>query len=187
MRNEISIEVEQAGQGTGTACTQDPAFEVLFRTYQRFVYGCIRRIVRDSGIAEDLTLETFWRIHRALGRFDPQREFAPWARRIATRVALDWLRTQHRDQSEPQEYFAAQPAPQHGDAAVDAEVRLRVAQALGRLPPKLRVAALLAVVEDRPQKEVAASLGITVAAVKLRVFRALRLLRRDLQRQGITP
>jgi DNA-directed RNA polymerase specialized sigma24 family protein len=38
-----------------------------------------------------------------------------------------------------------------------------------------------------PHKEVAAALGISVTAVKVRVFRALRLLRRDLQQQGITP
>jgi DNA-directed RNA polymerase specialized sigma24 family protein len=42
-------------------------------------------------------------------------------------------------------------------------------------------------VEDRPHKEVAEALGITAAAVKLRVFRALRLLRKDLKEQGITP
>jgi len=43
------------------------------------------------------------------------------------------------------------------------------------------------VVEEQPQKEVAMALGISVAAVKLRVFRGLRLLRKDLERQGITP
>jgi RNA polymerase sigma-70 factor (ECF subfamily) len=45
----------------------------------------------------------------------------------------------------------------------------------------------LAVVEERPYKEVAEALGISVAAVKLRVFRALRLLRKDLEQQGMKP
>ena len=48
-------------------------------------------------------------------------------------------------------------------------------------------AATLAVIEEQPHKEVAAALGISVVAVKLRVFRALRLLRTDLERQSITP
>jgi DNA-directed RNA polymerase specialized sigma24 family protein len=43
------------------------------------------------------------------------------------------------------------------------------------------------VVEEQPHKEVAEALGISVAAVKLRVFRALRLLRKDLEQQGIRP
>jgi RNA polymerase sigma-70 factor (ECF subfamily) len=70
---------------------------------------------------------------------------------------------------------------------VTAEIRQKTALAFGRLPPKLRIAATLAVVEELPQKEVAAALGISIAAVKLRVFRALRLLRTDLEQQGITP
>ena len=61
------------------------------------------------------------------------------------------------------------------------------ALAFSRLPPRLRVAAVLAVVEELPHKETAAALGISVAAVKVRVFRALRLLRHDLEQQGIRP
>jgi DNA-directed RNA polymerase specialized sigma24 family protein len=64
---------------------------------------------------------------------------------------------------------------------------LKTAQAFARLPRGLRVAAILAVVEEQPHKEIAGALGISVTAVKLRVFRAVRLLRKDLERQGITP
>lgn len=62
------------------------AFEALFREYQGEVYGWIIRIVHDSGAAEDLTIETFWRIYRARARFDPCRSFGAWARRIATNL-----------------------------------------------------------------------------------------------------
>jgi DNA-directed RNA polymerase specialized sigma24 family protein len=78
-------------------------------------------------------------------------------------------------------------APSGADPAVTAEIRLKTALAFGRLPPKLRITATLAVIEGEPQKDVAAALGISVAAVKVRVFRALRLLRKDLEREGITP
>src|SRR5438445_39969 len=43
----------------------EAAFETLFREYQREVYGWIVRLVRDRSAAEDLTIETFWRIHRS--------------------------------------------------------------------------------------------------------------------------
>src|SRR5258708_30904438 len=69
------------------------AFEALFRTHQSEVYSWIVRIVRDPAAAEDLTLETFWRIHRAHARFDPARSFGAWARRVATNAALDYLKT----------------------------------------------------------------------------------------------
>lgn len=183
MRNGLSIEMEPAA---ATRCAPE-AFEELFREHQRAVYGWILRMVRDRGVAEDLTIETFWRIYRSWQRFDVEREFAPWARRIAARVALDWLRTQPRERAEPEEFFTALPAPRSGDAAMDAEVRQKVARALAALPPKLRAAAVLAVVEQCPQREIAAALGISPAAVKLRVWRALRSLRSNLERQGIRP
>jgi len=163
------------------------AFETLFRQHQRLVYLCILRIVRDPAAAEDLTIESFWRIHRAHARFDPAQGFEGWARRIATHAALDWLRAQ-RNKNEIDAAKCAEPAaPVAADPAIAAEIRSKTAQAFSRLPPKLRVAATLAVVEEQPHKEVASALGISVAAVKLRVFRALRLLRRDLEQQGIMP
>ena len=85
------------------------------------------------------------------------------------------------------ELWEVVPAPLGSDPGISAEIRNKTAQAFARLPSKLRIAALLAVVEERPHKEVAEALGISVGAVKLRVFRALRLLRRDLTEQGITP
>ena len=159
------------------------AFESLFRLHQRAVYGWILRIVRNSAAAEDITVETFWRIFQARARFDPARAFEPWARRIATRAALDWLRAR-RPEDELTELAAAPPTP---DPGVTAEIRLKTAQAFARLSPPLRIAAQLALVEEQPHQTIAAALGISVTAVKVRVFRALRLLRKDLQRQGITP
>jgi RNA polymerase sigma-70 factor (ECF subfamily) len=180
---------EQRVDGARSALTiaSEAAFESLFRLHQRAVYCWTLRIVRNPAAAEDLTIETFWRIHRALDRFDTTRSFEPWARRIATRVALDWLRSQRPETTMPEEFFAALPSSASPDPGVAADVRCKVAQALGRLPPKLRVAATLAVIEDLPHREVAVALGISVAAVKLRVFRALRLLRKDLRERGITP
>lgn len=162
----------------------DPdAFEAVFRQHQRAVYMWILRIVRDPAEAEDLTLETFWRIYSARARFDATRGFVPWAHRIATHTALDWLCAQ-RPESELTADYAAPAAPNPG---VRAEIRQKTAQAFARLPARLRIAAILAIVEEQPHREIAEALGISVAAVKVRVFRALRLLRRDLERQGITP
>ena len=181
MRDDGSSVLDRFRQG------EVDAFETLFRMHQRSVYGWILRIVRDPGAAEDVTVEAFWRIYRAHARFDSARGFEPWARRIATHAALDWLRRQKPKNSMAPEIWDTVAAPAAGDAAVSAEIRKKTAQAFARLPAKLRVTAVLAVVEERPQKEVAEALGITVMAVKLRVFRALRLLRKDLSEMGITP
>jgi RNA polymerase sigma-70 factor (ECF subfamily) len=187
MRNGSSVMPVQETDLLDQFRRGDPdAFESIFRHHQRAVYGWILRIVRNPAAAEDLTVETFWRIYQARARFEAARSFEPWARRIATRAALDWLRARRPESELTVEVMAVQTTTT-ADPGVTAEIRLKTAQAFARLPPKLRVAAILAVVEERSHNEVAEALNISVAAVKLRVFRALRLLRKDLERQGITP
>jgi RNA polymerase sigma-70 factor (ECF subfamily) len=159
------------------------AFESLFRQFQGEVFRWTVRIVRDRGIAEDLTIETFWRIHRAHARFDPHRNFGAWARRIATNAALDYLKMSRRETELPEDL----PAPSSPNPGLAKDVRRRVARAFDDLPAKLRVAATLALVEDEPYAEIAAVLGISVGAVKLRVFRATRLLRKNLKEMGVEP
>jgi RNA polymerase sigma-70 factor (ECF subfamily) len=177
MQNEPSNVLDEFRHGNVAA------FETLFRMHQRSVYCWILRIVRNHAAAEDLTVETFWRIHKAHARFEPSYGFEGWARRIATHAALDWLRIARPEHEMPIEM----PAPITTDPAISAEIRRKTALAFQRLPPKLRIAAILSVVEEQSGKDIAAALGISLAAVKLRVFRALRLLRKDLQQQGITP
>jgi len=159
------------------------AFEALFRQHQREVYGWIVRIVRDPAAAEDLTVETFWRIYRAHARFDPARSFGPWARRIATNAALDHLKTARRETELPDDLSS----PLLPEPGISEEIRQKTARAFRRLPPKLQVAATLALVEEQPYKEIAEALGISTGAVKLRVFRAVRILRKELKRQGVEP
>jgi RNA polymerase sigma factor (sigma-70 family) len=60
-------------------------------------------------------------------------------------------------------------------------------RAFRRLPPKLKVAATLALIEEQSYKDIAEALGISTGAVKVRIFRALRFLRKELQRRGIEP
>jgi RNA polymerase sigma-70 factor, ECF subfamily len=174
------------------------AFEALFRRHQADVYRWIVVIVRDTSLAEDLTVETFWRIHRAHARFDPTRSFEAWARRIATNAALDHFKsashtfakhtqtwdTSKDDTNDPLENLPQPPQP---DPAITREIRTKTAQAFRQLPPSLQIAATLALIEEQPYKEIAATLGVSEGAVKLRVFRALRLLRKQLIEQGIKP
>jgi RNA polymerase sigma-70 factor (ECF subfamily) len=157
------------------------AFEALFRQHQRQVYAWMVRIVRDSGIAEDLTVETFWRIYRSRARFDPAGNFGAWAYRIATNAALDHLRKSRREVGLP----ADLPADRCPDTAVQHETRDRIRQAFAQLPPKYRLVATLALIEDEPYETIAGAAGISVSLVKVRVFRAVRMLRKELSSLGI--
>jgi RNA polymerase sigma factor (sigma-70 family) len=157
------------------------AFEALFRQHQKEVYAWTVRIVRDSGIAEDLTVETFWRIYKSRARFDPAASFRAWARRIATNAALDHLRHSRRETGLSEDFPCAPTA----DPAIRRETRERISRAFHELPPKYRLVATLALVEEEPYNNIAEAAGISVELVKVRVFRALRMLRKKLNSLGV--
>ena len=159
------------------------AFEAVFRQFEDDVRGWILRIVRNKSDAEDLTLEAFWRIYKARARFDPARPFGAWARRIATNVALHHLKTQ-KVATELQESTLITSGQ---DPALRREIVVGIQRAIGELPPKLRIVALLALIEERPYAEIAESLDISNGGVKTRVFRAVRTLRKRLVELGIEP
>jgi RNA polymerase sigma factor (sigma-70 family) len=152
------------------------AFEALFRDHQKEVYAWVVRIVRDHGIAEDLTVETFWRIYKSRSRFYRAGNFRAWARRIATNAALDHLRHSRRETELPEDLASAGAA----DPAIRRETREHIKQAFFQLPAKYRLVATLALIEEEPYDKIAAAVGISAALVKIRVFRAVRILRRKL-------
>src|SRR5215831_1024849 len=163
------------------------AFEALFREYQSQVYRWIIQIVHDSGAAEDLTIETFWRIYRARARFDPCRSFGAWARRIATNLALEHLSRRRPEKSLDKGFPIPAPATGTPDPAITAHVCAKVLAAIDELPAKLRVTVRLAMIEERPYAEIADAFGISTNGVKSRVFRAIRLLRKSLEKRGVRP
>jgi RNA polymerase sigma factor (sigma-70 family) len=159
------------------------AFETLFRRYQAEVYGWIVRVVRDTGAAEDLAIETFWRIYRARARFDPERSFGAWARRIATNVAIDYLKSVPLEEKLSAEATCMVEA----DSDLQQHIRRQTERAFRQLPARLQAVATMALVDESPYEEISESLGISVGAVKSRVFRAVRLLRKKLKQLGVEP
>jgi|HubBroStandDraft_1064217.scaffolds.fasta_scaffold02043_11 RNA polymerase sigma factor (sigma-70 family) len=162
------------------------AFEMLFRQFQPEVYRWIVRIVRDPAAAEDLTVETFWRIYRGHASFDSSRSFGAWARRIATNVAIDYLKTAQSRAARLAESLSDESADRHFAAsvaqnpAIRSELRERTQLAFQQLPDQLRAVAALALLEECPHNEIAEALNISTAAVKSRLFRAVRMLRTKL-------
>jgi RNA polymerase sigma-70 factor, ECF subfamily len=152
------------------------AFEALFRQHQKEVYAWTVCIVRDTGVAEDLTVETFWRIYKHRAQFKPDGNFRAWARRIATNAALDHLR-HHRQETTLPENLACAPTP---DGAVSRETRDSINRAFHELPAKYRLVASLALVEEESYADIAQAAGISESLVKVRVFRAVRILRKKL-------
>ena len=153
-------------------------FEELIRRLQRRVYGFAFQHLRDRHEAHDLTQEIFVRLYRNLGRYDPERPFEPWFWRLAGNVAANYYRRRRAPSLELKEDAASR------DADSDA-VPLELAVA--SLDESLRLPLLLHYHADLPVEEVAASLGLSVSAVKSRLHRARAILRRLLAAEEQCP
>jgi RNA polymerase sigma factor (sigma-70 family) len=94
---------------------------------------------------------------------------------------LDHLKRVRRE-TELSEDF---PAATSGDPALRRETRSQIKRAFLELPAKYRLVATLALIEDEPYNEIAEAVGISSALVKVRVFRAVRMLRGKLNSLGV--
>lgn len=188
------------GQG-GTDETQDgelvrrslqgdaAAFGLLVRRYERLVFHVAGGFLRDRGEVEDVAQEAFLKAHEALSRFRADAPFGPWIAQIATRLCYDRLRGRRRRQEVAwedlswSEQAAARGLAGGGMATEDAAARRDLAErALAPLPPKDRQALILADALGHTAAEVGQMMGCTALAVRLRLHRARRAMRRVAER-----
>jgi RNA polymerase sigma-70 factor (ECF subfamily) len=154
------------------------AFEALVRRYQRRVFGLAYHHLRDPHEAQDLAQEVFVRLYRNLRQYDPDRPFEPWFWRLAGNVAANYYRRRRAPSIELTENAAAREKDSDG---------MPLELAVASLDETLRLPLLLHYHADLPLESVAASLGLTVSAVKSRLHRARAILRRLLAEEEPCP
>lgn len=163
------------------------AFDRLFSTLAPAVHGFFLRSFGSRAVADDLMQNTFLKLHRARGSYEPSRPLRPWVFTIAARVRLDELRKRYAlAEDADEERLAAAEEAQALQAAAEPDNPGRreridaVRSALAGLPESQRVVIHLHRYEDLTFPEIAKVLGTTEDAVKLRAFRAYERLRKVL-------
>jgi RNA polymerase sigma-70 factor, ECF subfamily len=168
------------------------AFDILVGRYQRGLYALIRGIVRDTGEADDLVQEAFYRAYRYLDRFDTERSFRPWIFKIGANLSFRYLRQHRRRSWISIEAEDPQTGLTLGDrlrspGAEEAGPRLlehrRLSEAMDRLPPLYRSILVLRAVHGLHYEEIAETLAIPVGTVMSRLSRARGALRELLEPQ----
>jgi len=169
------------------------AFEELYESHQLSTYRAAFRILRDHQDAEDAVQKSFQRAFTNLGRFREESTFSTWVTRIAINEALMMLRrrrpttsiseTTRDDASSALGFDPADERPTPEQAALESERRAAVIKAISCLREGLRTVILLREFQGLTSAETARQLGLSVSAVKARVFHARRCLRRLLERK----
>lgn len=162
-------------------------FRILMERYEPRIQGFLRKRLNDEERVEDLTQDTFLRIHRARESYDPGRKFSTWIHTIANNL----LKNEFRNRSRRRETVFSELRPDNGRSgsavrpvefeSADAdpeqetyrsELREAIDTAIGRMDEHHRLPFVMREVEDLSYEEIAEVIGIPVGTVKSRLNRA---------------
>jgi RNA polymerase sigma-70 factor (ECF subfamily) len=172
------------------------AFETLVKRHQKRIFALALRYTRVREDAQDVVQQTFHKAFVYLHKFEGKSLFSTWLTRIAINEALMLLRRGRAmrevsiDDSSSDEGIALQIH----DAGPDPEAEylqregLRIlSAAMGQLRPGIRGAIELRELGELTSQETARRLGLSISAVKGRVFQGRRKLRQALRRYVRSP
>jgi RNA polymerase sigma-70 factor (ECF subfamily) len=166
------------------------AFEEAVRTYSSRLLAVTRRILNNDEEARDALQDTFLSAFRAIQSFEGDARLSTWLHRIAVNAALMKVRTRKRkpersieellpafrEDGHHAEGFVAWEPPV--DVAMEiAHNRALVRECIAELPEQYRMVLMMRDIEDIDTAEIAAMLGVTPNAVKIRLHRARQALR----------
>ena len=183
-----------SGAALMAVSVENPASEIedvegLVARHRACVLRFIFASVRDMDVAETLTQDCFWKAHRARHGFRGDCTVQTWLMRIAVNLIRDHARRRRFRFWEKVRSAGEDIIHEWPDRGLSAEDSLSlrqqvqsVWQATGSLSDKQRTVFLLRFVEELEIGEIAQSTGMTVNAVNVNLFRAVRSIRKRLGR-----
>jgi RNA polymerase sigma-70 factor (ECF subfamily) len=161
------------------------AFSQLYDATAARAHGLAQRVLRDPGMAEEVTQEAYLQVWRLAQRYDRRRgDGATWLLTLVHRRAVDRLRSTRasveRDDAYQRGSRTGTDFDRTADSALASLEAARVRSALATLTPPQRHAVSLAYFDGLTYAEVAAVVGVPLGTVKSRIRAGMQQLRRAL-------
>ena len=162
------------------------SFVRLLERHRSSVIHFLFRMVQNQAVAEELAQETFLRVYKSRGHYEPTAKFRTWLFRIASHLALNWIRDGRNEkrQASLDAENSDGTARQVPDGRRTAEQELvyqaklgEVRQAICSLPAKQKAAVMMHKYEEMEYAQIADVLTCSESAVKSLLFRAYEALR----------
>ena len=165
----------------------DTAFSALVKKYQKPVHALAWRKIGDFHIAEDITQETFLKAYQSLSTLKEPQRFASWLYVIAANYCKMWLRkkrlwTQSLENTSSAQLEKATYSGyviEENERTVAESQREAVKKLLGKLQESERTVITLYYLGEMTHEEISEFLGVSVAAIKNRLYRARRRLKKE--------
>jgi RNA polymerase sigma-70 factor, ECF subfamily len=165
----------------------EESFRVLLDKHRNALVHFLYRMVQEQPVSEELAQEVFLRIYRSRASYQPTARFTTWMFRIASHLALNWLRDEKHERSQERlddDRAGGMPVREFPDQRLSVEQRLldrvrlqEVRDAIAALPERQRAAVLMHKYQEMEYSQIASVLEISEVAVKSLLFRAYETLR----------
>jgi RNA polymerase sigma-70 factor (ECF subfamily) len=170
------------------------SFNQLVQRWERPIYALAYRTLGREEDARDVCQETFLRAFRSLPGFRGQAKFSSWLYRIALNLCRDWLRRERRTPVVPAPEgvdvieLAGEVGPSESveDLVTRRALGALVQRAMATLSEEQRTTIILKEYQGLTFQEIADLQGCPLSTVKTRLYQGLTVLRRELDKQGVT-
>jgi RNA polymerase sigma-70 factor (ECF subfamily) len=154
---------------TVRAAQAAPSFDEAFTLHHRAVFRAAYALVRDAGLAEDVTQEVFLKFYQHLDSLKDEEHVRPWLLRVASNTALNTIRSRGRTGAREEEFAAAATVGGAGPVGVEADYERRTEieearRALASIKEPMR-SCLLLKQQGLSYKEIAQTLNVNEANV----------------------
>jgi RNA polymerase sigma-70 factor (ECF subfamily) len=167
------------------------ALEAVFNLYAKKLYGVAQRILGEAADTEEVIQDVFWTVYRKAKDFKGDAQFSTWLYRLTVNAALGRVRRSKKKieveyddflpKFQKDGHHLVRPVVDWSETLEERysrqELHALLGKALNQLKPIDRSIVVLSDLEGFSDKETAATLGLTVSAVKTRLHRARLFLR----------
>ncbi|MCE3228399.1 MAG: polymerase subunit sigma-70 [Bacteroidetes bacterium] len=161
----------------GCLVRDEKAFELLYKTYYRTLFGIALRYSRNREEAEDILQDAFIKIFHSIDSFSMQGSFEGWLKRIVQNTAINNYRSNlkfdlHIDVSEKEDI-----ADESLNDIFTSFNAKDIVEILNRLPEGYRIVVNLYCIDGYSHKEIAEILNISISTSKSQLFKARAFLK----------
>lgn len=175
MSKATDIFVDSMAEHTASAAAKDRiGFEEAFSLHHRTVFRAARSVVRDSGLAEDVTQEVFIKLHKHMDSLPDLEMLRPWLIRVALNIAKNTVRGNIRANTREDNYVKSKT--EEGIYSIESEYEQQaqvdeINRALYKIKEPLR-SCLLLKQQGLSYREIAESLSLNETSIGTYVARA---------------
>lgn len=158
-------------------------FRRIYRADFSMLLRVVYHITNNEDVAEEICQEAFIRFYDKATTFPSEDDAKYWLIRVAKNLAINQIKRRSREQGMVEKLKKQpEPAPQMDgvQTLVEKQTSDMVRSAIMSLPEKFRLVIILKEYTDMDYAQIAKQLGISVSNVKVRVFRARRMLAKTL-------